>query len=149
MSEVWVQCGFAGAVLAAAALGARHGLVGVAALVSIVIGLMGAAQAGMALRFTGARWRSFLWALAPGGLIGLLSAGVTATLRLALERLEWSHLAILAALVLGGALSVPLGVYLLPARVRPTELFSRLAESLRGLPGSFRMGALFVLRTGL
>jgi O-antigen/teichoic acid export membrane protein len=145
-TEVWLQCGFAAAVVGAAIVGSHNGIVGVAALVSVAIVLMLVCMAALALHLTGSTWRAFLGAQLPGALIGLLSASIAVALRATLERAGWSHLPILSALVLAGAISIPLGVYLLPARVRPTELFSRLTPPLRRLPAPLRASALFILR---
>jgi hypothetical protein len=130
-------------------LGSRQGIVAVATLVSLATALMSVAMATLALSLTGSTWRAFIVAQIPGALVGLLTTGIAVTLRLTFERAEWSHLSILFTLVLGGAISIPLGIYLLPARVRPAELFSLLTPPFRRLPAPLRKGAMFVLRTTL
>jgi O-antigen/teichoic acid export membrane protein len=149
ITELWFQCAFAIAVVAATIVGSRDGIVSVAALVTLATALMSLAMAALAVRLTGVRWSAFLVAQLPGVMIALLSTSVAFVLRAILERAGWSHLSILLAMVLAGALSLPLSLYLLPARIRPTELFSRLAAPLGKLPARLRTGAMFVLRTNL
>src|ERR1035437_3372364 len=147
VTELWFQCGFAGAVVGGTIAGSRHGIIGVAVAVSLAITLFYIALSSLALRLTKLTWRAFIVAQMPGMLVGLVLAVIAVALRITLERAEWSHVSVLAALVLAGAMSIPLGVYLLPARLRPTELFSRLTPSLKRLPAPLRVCAMFVLRT--
>jgi len=149
VTELWFQCAFAVAVVGATILGSRQGIVAVATLVSLATALMSVAMATLALSLTGSTWRAFIVAQIPGALVGLLSTAIAVALRFTLERAEWSHLSILFVLVLAGAISIPLGIYLLPARVRPAELFSLLTPPFRRLPAPLRKGAMFVLRTTL
>jgi PST family polysaccharide transporter len=147
VTELWLQCGFAVAVVMATVVGSQYGIVTVAALVALATALMYVAMSALALSLTGATWRAFIAAQLPGVLIGLLSTGTILALRTMLERAEWSHLSILSALVLVGAVSLPLGVYSLPASVRPAELFDSLAPSVGRLPAPLRASAAFILRT--
>lgn len=149
VTELWFQCAFALAVVGATIVGSHQGIVAVSALVTVATALMSVAMGTLALSLTGTTWRSFIAAQLPGVLIGLLLTAIAVTLRFTLEGAGWSHISILLALVLAGAISIPLGVYLLPARIRPVELFARLAPPLGKLPAPLRTGALFVLRTSL
>ena len=149
VTELWFQCAFAIAVVIATIVGSQTGIVSVAVLVTIVTALMALAMGTLALTLTGVTWGAFLLAQLPGVLIGLLSTSILLVLRVLLERAGWAHLPILLALTLAGAISLPLGVYLLPARIRPIELFSRLGAPLGRLPAALRTGAMSILRTTL
>ena len=149
VTELWFQFAFAIAVVMATIVGSHQGIVAVAALVTLATALMSIAMGTLALSLTGVTWSAFIIAQLPGVLIGLLSTSIVVVLRAILERAAWSHLSILLALTLAGAISLPLGMYLLPARIRPTELFSRLAAPLEKLPAVLRTSAMFVLRTTL
>jgi len=144
-TELWLQLGFAFLVLTGTALGARSGLIGVAALVSVAIVAMYGAMARLVLSITGATWGSFASAQMPGVLVAGVTAGVALVMRLGLEIAGLSHLAILVVLIGASAASVVLGVYLLPPRFRPAELFDHLRASLGRLPNPLRAGLGYVL----
>jgi PST family polysaccharide transporter len=147
VTELWLQCGFAIAVVGAATAGSARGVVSVAVLVSVATGLVSIGLVRLAMSLTGTTWRALFAAHLPGTLIALLSTTVIVLLRAMLERAGWPHLPILATLVFAGAISVPLGLYLLPAAARPAELIATLMPSLERLPTPLRTGAMFVLRT--
>ena len=146
-TELWLQIGFATAVLAGAVVGATRGITGVALLVSLAIALMYAAMARLVLTITAVTWRAFAMAQVPGLFLGLVTAAVTIPLRLALEYTGAPHLVTFVALLLGSAGSVPLGILLLPVPMRPMELFAHLHAPLRRLPAPLRIGLTHLLRT--
>jgi PST family polysaccharide transporter len=145
-AELRLQVLFAAAVLASASIGSERGVAGVALLVSASILCMYAATTRIALRATSQAWRAFGAAHLPGIFLGLFTAGLTCGLRLVLERTDLSHLSIFLLLALAAGLSVPVGIYLLPSFLRPTELLLAVRQAGARLPGSLRGGLMFLLR---
>lgn len=147
VTELKFQCTFATAVVGTSIVGAHYGIVAVAALVGFVTILMYVAMCSLALSATMGTWREIISAQVPGTLIGLFAIVVALLVRFALERSQWSHFSIFLALVIGGAISVPLGVYALPASVRPLDLFNRLTTIAKKLPAPLRVSVVFAMHT--
>lgn len=144
-SETPLQIGFALAITIGATVGSRYGLPGVAVAVSIAIVLLFIAQAWLALSITGATWRSFALAHVPGLLVGLVTLAVILPLRLLGERVGMSHLAILLVLSAMSAASASLGLLIMPAAIRPHELFRKLSKPIHRFPSAMRTPLLRIL----
>jgi O-antigen/teichoic acid export membrane protein len=144
-SETPLQIGFALAITIGATVGSRHGLPGVAVAVSIAIVLLFIAQAQLALSITGATWRSFALAHVPGLLVGLVTLAVILPVRLLGERVGLSHLVILLLLSAMSAASASLGLLIMPAAIRPHELFRKLSTPIHRFPSAMRTPLLRIL----
>lgn len=137
---------YAALVAAGGVLGTRWGVTGVAIGVSLAIGYMYVAMSSLALRIAGGTWRAFLAVQAPAvGLACVVGASALAA-RTALERAGAGHGAVFGGVLLACAASLPLGVYLLPARMRPGDLFSRLAPRVMRLPRPLQLAMVRVMR---
>jgi len=140
------QALFAAVLIAACVAGSRWGITGVAVAVAVAVAFMYLAMAHLAGRIAGFRWRDFFAAQLPGVTVALVVASVASLVRFALERQGWGSGAILSAVIAGSALAVPLGLYLLPERVRPTELYGSLGPALSRLPAALRLPLRRVMR---
>ena len=144
-SETPLQIGFALAVTIGATVGSAYGLTGVAVAVSIAIVMLFIAQSWLALSITGASWGALFLAHVPGLLVGLVSLAMILPLRLLLERLGLSHLVILALLSVMSAAGTFLGLYIMPAAIRPLDLFRQLSKPIHRFPMVMRMPLLRIL----
>jgi O-antigen/teichoic acid export membrane protein len=144
-SELPLQIGFALAITIGATIGSRYGLSGVAVAVSIAIVMLFIAQAQLALSITGGTWRAFAVAHVPGVVLGLVTLAFLVPLRLLAERAGLPHLAILLLLSVTSAASTSLGLFYMPAAIRPTELFVQLSKPLRRFPAAMRTPLLRIL----
>jgi hypothetical protein len=113
--------------------------------VSIAIVMLFIAQAQLALSITGASWRAFAVAHVPGLVLGLVTLAFLVPLRLLGERAGLPHLAILLLLSVTSAASTSLGLFYMPAAIRPTELFVQLSKPLRRFPAAMRTPLLRIL----
>jgi PST family polysaccharide transporter len=132
--ETGRQVVYALCVVAGGAIGSRWGILGVAVGVSLAIVQMYVAMAALVLRLAGLRWTDFAVAQLPGVVLSLVVGGAALAVRLALEGLGLGSGAIFVGVLVACALAVPLGVYLLPHRVRPVALFARLTPAVGRLP---------------
>ncbi|MFC1660014.1 lipopolysaccharide biosynthesis protein [Gemmatimonadota bacterium] len=146
LTELVLQIGFAVLVLVGVILGAPHGLAGVAIFVAVAILCFSVATSWLALSITGGTWGAFGLAQAPGFLVALLTGGVDVALRVVLEKIGAPSLVIFVLLVFASGLSVVLGVYLLPARVRPEDLFGHISSRPEWMPEGIHRGLRGILR---
>lgn len=133
-TELILQIGFVGAVVAAVILGSTHGLVGVATFITLAFTYLYIATAWLALAITGATWWAFAKAQIPGCFVGVLTGGVAIATRAALE---WAHspsLVILFSLLVVSVIAGVLGLYILPPQLRPTELFRHISARPSWMP---------------
>ena len=110
-AELRNQIAYATLVIAGAAIGARHGLAGVAAGVAVAITFMFAATGQLALRATGGSWRQYVRAQSPALVTAIFTSGTALAIRVWLEDRGASSRVITVATLLGAA--VPSGVGLL------------------------------------
>jgi O-antigen/teichoic acid export membrane protein len=146
MSELWRQGVYAALVVAGVILGARWGVVGVAAGVVAAIAVMYGMMARLSLRITGLRWRDFFAAQLPGAALGALVGASAWTAAALLEPRGTGPLAIFAAQTLAGIAALPVGILLLPASIRPAVLFARMEGTVRRLPLVLRVPLFHILR---
>ncbi|HEX2206249.1 MAG TPA: lipopolysaccharide biosynthesis protein [Longimicrobium sp.] len=146
VAELWRQCAFAALVVAATLAGARWGVTGVAAGVTLSIFFMYLAMARLSLRITGLRWRDFFAAQAPGAALGALVGAAAWTVAAVLEPRGTGPLAIFAAQTAAGIAAVAAGILLLPDSMRPAVLFGRLEGTVRRLPAILRLPLVRILR---
>ncbi len=133
------QALYAVLVVAAALVGSRWGIAGVAVGMAGAVMFMYFAMAQLGVRITGCRWREFFAAQAPGVALALVVAATALGVRFALEQQNWSSGAILAAIITSCTAAVPVGLYLLPERVRPVDLFRSLDDMIVRLPRVLRL----------
>jgi O-antigen/teichoic acid export membrane protein len=145
-SETPFQIVFAFAVTLGVSLGAIYGLVGVAVAVSLAVVPLFVGQAWLALSITGVTWRAFGLAHLPGLLLAGVTVAVILPLRFLAESIGLSHLVILAVLSAASAASALLGISIMPASVRPQELFRKLSKPLGRFPLALRIPLLRLLR---
>jgi hypothetical protein len=126
--------------------GSRWGIVGVVVGVAFSILYMYLAMASLVVSLTGCGWRAFFAVQLPGLIVAGLVAASALVTRLLLERTLGSSTLILLGIVAACGLTVPVAVYLLPHRVRPTDLFRRLDEVVERLPRGVRPSIRRVLR---
>lgn len=137
-AETRRQVGYAVLVVVGALLGLRWGVAGVAVGVSIAIGYMYLAMAQLSLRILGQNWSSFFAAQLPGVVLAVFVGSVAVVVRVLLERQNVSSLLNFIAILVASILALPLGVYLLPASMRPVELFSKFGTVFARLPSPLR-----------
>jgi hypothetical protein len=113
--------------------------------VSIAIVMLFIAQSWLALSITGASWGAFFLAHVPGILVGLVTLATILPLRLLLERLGLSHLVILVLLSMMSAVGASLGLFIMPAAIRPLDLFRQLSKPIHRFPTVMRMPLLRIL----
>jgi O-antigen/teichoic acid export membrane protein len=145
-SETPFQIVFAFAVTLGVSLGAIYGLVGVAVAVSLAVVPLFVGQAWLALSITGVTWRAFGLAHLPGLLLAGVTVAVILPLRFLAESIGLSHLVILAVLSAASAASALLGISIMPASVRPQELFRKLSKPLGRFPLALRIPLLRLQR---
>ena len=137
---------YAALVAVGGVVGTRWGVTGVAVGISVAILYMYVAMSSLALRITGGTWVEFLAVQAPGVALAAAVGAAALGARLGLEQAGAGDGAVFLGVLAASAAAMPIGVYLLPARVRPSALFSRLAPSLARLPGPLQFAMLRVLR---
>jgi hypothetical protein len=132
--ELRRQLAYAALVVLTSLAGTRWGVVGVSLGVAVSILFMYLAMAQLVVRCTGCGWRAFFAVQLPGLMVAALVAGAALAARMALERTLQSSVAILLGIIAVCAATVPVGVYLLPRRIRPTDLFRKLDLVVERLP---------------
>lgn len=145
-AELRRQLGYAALVLAGALLGTRFGLLGVSVGIAVAILYMYLAMAHLVVRSLECRWRDFFAAQLPGLALATVVAAAAWAARVVLERQLQSSVLILLGIVATCAAVLPLGIYLLPPRIRPVELFRRLESVVERLPGVIRLPVRRILR---
>lgn len=146
MAEVRRQAMLAVLLYVGALVGVRWGIAGVATgLVAGTIFLY-FAMAHLTLRIVNGTWREFFGAHVAGLGLAFPVATVALIVRWLLERQGVGSLPTLIAMLLACVGALPLGLYLLPARLRPTDLFSRFGSSISRLPVLIRVPLMRVLR---
>ena len=140
------QAMYAVLLIAAALAGTRWGIAGVAAGVAVSVVFMYLAMAQLGVRLTGCRWVQFFRAQLPGVVLGGIVASVALAVRFALEARGASSGIILLAVIVACAAALPVGLYLLPAAVRPIDLFRTLSPSVARLPASVQPFFRLVMR---
>lgn len=133
-AELRRQVGYALLVVVGSLIGLRWGLLGIATAVSGAVVYMYVVMAQLSLGILQRSWRDFLDAQRAGVLVAAVVAVATLGTRIVAERMDASSGWTLLALVVAGAISLPLGVFLLPARARPVELFARFSPMVSRLP---------------
>jgi PST family polysaccharide transporter len=146
MAEVRRQVIFTLFVIGGGVIGANWGIGGVAGAVLLAMTFMYVAMAHLSLRIVAGTWRDFLRAQLPGLGLGLFVALSASLLRAALASHVGSDVAMLVGLTVGAPVSFALGVYLLPAGLRPGDLFSRVGLSVGGWPAIVRLPLGRILR---
>ncbi len=146
MAEVRRQGVLALLLYAGALIGVRWGIAGVALGVLAGMIFMYFAMAHLSLRIVKGTWRDFFAAHLPGLILGLQVASVALVVRWAMEKAGYGSLPTLIALTAASAITLPIGVYSLPGRLRPADLFSRFGESISHLPIPVRRSFMWVLR---
>jgi PST family polysaccharide transporter len=147
-AEMRRQAVYAVWVLLGSLIGTRWGVTGVAVGVTTAILFKYGAMAHLSLRISGSRWPEFLAAQAPGAVVAAFVALVALTVRWALEATGSGSLTILLGVAASCALALPVGIRLLPARIRPVALFDRLEHSARPLPARLRWPLIWAMRPG-
>lgn len=137
-AEMRRQAVYAVLLIGAALIGLRWGIAGAAAGVAVAVVFMYFAMAQLGVRIAGCRWRDFFAAQLPGVALALGVGATALVVRLALERQGWRSGAILFAVVVTCAATVPAALYVLPERIRPVALFESLAPALTRLPRRVR-----------
>jgi PST family polysaccharide transporter len=138
-SELWRQGIYAVLVIGGTLAGARYGLAGVAAGVSLAILYMFMASGNLALQITGTTWRSYFLVQVDALKAAVVTGAAALALRLMLEASDASSPAI--ALSVAGAAAVPWSAGLLrtlgepgfdPLRARLPRSASRLIAIVSG-----------------
>jgi O-antigen/teichoic acid export membrane protein len=137
-AELRRQGAYAVLVVGGSIVGAQWGVAGVAVAVGGAIAFSYLAMAQLALRIVGGTWRAFAAAHLPGLLLAGAVGAATLGVRTAMERSGAGSLAIFVALAASSAAVLLPAVYLLPAPLRPVELFSRLEDTVARLPFPLR-----------
>lgn len=140
------QAMFAVLVVIAGLIGSRWGITGVAAGVAFAVMVQYLAMAQLGIRLTGIRWSDFFLAQLPGVALGLGVAGACRLVRLLLESQGVGSGAILLAVIATAAIAVPVLLYLLPGRLRPTDLFRSLQTTVDRMPPALRHPARRIMR---
>lgn len=140
------QAVYAVLVVAGALVGSRWGITGVAIGAALAVIYMYVAMAQLGMKITGCRWGEFLRAQLPGVLLGGWVAAAGAATRLALETAGFGSGTILALVIVVSAVATPIGVYLLPRRFRPAELFGTLAPAVARLPTRIQLPVRAIMR---
>lgn len=147
-AELQRQMVYAAWVLAASLVGARWGIGGVAIGVATAIVYKYVAIVGLSLRIGQLTWREFLEAQASGiwlgGFVGIVALGV----RWAGEAAHIGSLGIAVLIAAACAAALPIGIHLLPARLRPRTLFDHLTHSASPLPAPVRLSLAWAMRRG-
>lgn len=124
-------------VVGGGVIGSQWGISGVAWAVGIALVTMYLVVSAMALRILRLRWRPFLGAQLPGFLVAGAVAGIAFVARALLESYALRSIWIFGLLVATCAATMPIFLYFLPSRVRPTELYERFGKLSNRLPESF------------
>ena len=146
MAEVRRQAVLAVLLFAGAVIGTRWGIPGVAAGVLVGMVFMYFAMAHLSLGIVHGTWRGFFAAHLAGLTLGLQVGSVALVVRWIFERAGAGSLPTLLGITAASAATLPISVYSLPDRLRPSDLFSRFGESISGLPVPVRRSLLRVLR---
>jgi O-antigen/teichoic acid export membrane protein len=133
-AELARQAGYAVLVLVGAGVGARWGIGGVAAGVSVAVIFMYVAMAQLSLRITGCGWRAFARAQAPGILVAAGVGLLAGTARLVLQAAGVGDLGVFAGILAACAIAYPFLLARLPERLRPVPLFEKLDLLIVRLP---------------
>jgi len=81
----------------------------------------------------------------PGIVVGLVTLVAILPLRLLLERLGLSHLVMLVLLSIMSAVGTFFGLFIMPAAIRPLDLFRQLSKPIHRFPPVMRMPLLRIL----
>ena len=146
MAEVRRQAVLAVLLFVGAVIGAGWGIAGVATGVLGGMVFMYFAMAHLSLKIVHGAWRDFFTAHLAGLTLGLQVGLVALVVRWVMEAEGAGSLSTLAAITAACAATLPLGIYLLPGRLRPADLFSRFGGSISRLPVSVRRPLMWVLR---
>ncbi|HEX2092918.1 MAG TPA: hypothetical protein VHG28_10970, partial [Longimicrobiaceae bacterium] len=119
---------------------------GVALGITAAIVYMYIAMAALALRIVGRTWREFLAAQVAGVAVGVVVAIAALSVRMSMESLGYGSGWIFPVVLATCAAALPVGIFLLPDRVRPVDLFSRLGGTLARLPRPLQGAASRILR---
>lgn len=134
-------------VIAGAAIGSRWGIAGAAAGVATGILYKYVAMGALTLRIGGAGWSEYLGAQAPGVVVAAFVGAVAGLVRWTCERGGMSSPEVLLAITGACALAMVAGIFLLPGRLRPEELFDRLSRAATPLPVPVRLSVRWALRS--
>jgi PST family polysaccharide transporter len=146
MAEVRRQAVLAVLLFAGAVIGTRWGIPGVATGVVAGMLFMYVAMAHLSLRIVHGTWREFFAAHLAGLTLGLQVGSVALVVRWISEGAGAGSLPTLMAITAACAATLPIGVYSLPRRLRPSDLFSRFGGSISSLPVAVRRPVMWVLR---
>jgi PST family polysaccharide transporter len=146
MAEVRRQAVLAVLLFGGAVIGARWGIPGVAAGVLVGMVFMYFAMAHLSLRIVKGTWRGFFAAHLAGLTLGIQVGSVALVVRWILEGVGAGSLPTLLGITAACAVALPISVYALPDRLRPSDLFSRFGESISRLPVPARRTLMWVLR---
>jgi PST family polysaccharide transporter len=137
--ELWNQLGYATLVIAGVLIGSRFDLAGVSVGICAAILYMFVASGQLALRITGATWRTYFGVQRSALLTAAVTGAVAASIRLALESLEAPSTLIALAVLAGAAVPSTIGVLwslgepgLEAVRARLPRRTQQIMESLRG-----------------
>lgn len=137
-AELKRQLIYTALVVVGGLVGTRWGVDGVAAGVCVAVCFMYFATASLALRIVGGEWRDFLKAQIPGFTLGGLVGAAALLVRLMLEEAGAPSGGIFAGVLATCVIALPLGIYLLPGRARPDDLFRRLGGRVSRLPSPLK-----------
>lgn len=145
-AELARQLVYLALVVVAAVVGSSWGIAGVAGGVAVAITFMYLAMAGLSLRMVGRSWRDFAVAQLPAAALATLTGASVLGVSTLLHARGAEHLTVFVADMAVGAITLLLGLLLLPRALRPTDLFDRLAGSVGHLPAALRPPVARVLR---
>ncbi|MBW3630215.1 MAG: oligosaccharide flippase family protein, partial [Gemmatimonadetes bacterium] len=145
-AEFQRQILYAVLVIGAAVLGSNWGITGVAIGVAGAVVAMYFAMAQLGVSLSGCGWGDFFHAQLPGLLLAVWVAAAAALVRFTLEPTGLGSGTILFAIVMASLAVLPVGVYLLPNRLRPMGLFRTVEPMVARLPATMQTLARRVLR---
>lgn len=146
MAEVWRQAAFTLILVVGGVIGAAWGVAGVAVGLGVAMLFMYLAMTHLSLRIVGGAWRDFLAAHLPGLVLSLQVGAVGIAVRSMLEVRGVASTWVLISIMVGGVASLPVGIFLLPRRLRPVALFSRFSVPISRLPRPVRLPLMWMLR---
>ncbi len=146
MAEVRRQALLGAVILGGGVLGTRWGLGGVALAVSAGIVAMYLAMGRLSLRIVGGTWGEFFAAHLPGAVLACQIAVIAFVVEWMMSARGVSSPWIVVAVVLACAAALPAGIYWLPRRCRPADLFARFSAPVSRLPTVVRVPVARVLR---
>jgi PST family polysaccharide transporter len=127
-------------------VGSRWGVSGVASGVATAIVFKYLASSALSLRLSGARWRQYLAAQAPGVILAGLVFVVAMATRLAFEAMGAGELVTFLGIATACAIAMPIGVRLNSESLRALGLARHLASSGAGLPAPLRITLDWMMR---